>query len=108
MDSIKVGVVGLGNMGLGMAATVARKGYPVSGYDVNEARRTAAEAQGVTFCADLKRLLSDAPAIISQARAPNLSSSTLPMGAHSRSMATPARGLCKPRWTRRDPLVRQA
>jgi 3-hydroxyisobutyrate dehydrogenase len=64
MDSIKVGVVGLGNMGLGMAATVARKGYPVSGYDVNEARRTAAEAQGVTFCADLKRLLSDAPAII--------------------------------------------
>ena len=36
MNIETVGVVGLGNMGLGMAATLARKGFKVIGYDISD------------------------------------------------------------------------
>lgn len=63
--SIKsIGVVGLGNMGLGMAATLARKGFKVTGYDINQARRAAVEAQGVAFSTDLRFLLAGADALV--------------------------------------------
>ena len=39
MTIATVGVVGLGNMGLGMAATLARKGFAVLGYDIDAGRR---------------------------------------------------------------------
>ncbi|TXN00329.1 NAD(P)-dependent oxidoreductase, partial [Methylobacterium sp. WL64] len=44
MNIETIGVVGLGNMGLGMAATLARKGFAVIGYDISDARRAAVEA----------------------------------------------------------------
>jgi len=64
MTITTIGVVGLGNMGLGMAATLARKGFRVTGYDISEARRAAVEAQGVGFSADLGRVLADADALV--------------------------------------------
>lgn len=42
-----VGVIGLGNMGLGMAATLVRKGFAVIGHDISEARRDDVEAAGI-------------------------------------------------------------
>lgn len=45
-DSI-VSVIGLGNMGRGMAETLLRNGYKVAGYDLSESARSAAEALGV-------------------------------------------------------------
>lgn len=33
--TMKVGVIGLGNMGGGMAATLAGKGFDVSGFDLS-------------------------------------------------------------------------
>jgi 3-hydroxyisobutyrate dehydrogenase len=59
-----IGVVGLGNMGLGMAATLARKGFKVIGYDISEARRAAVEAKNVEFSADLNGVLTSADALV--------------------------------------------
>jgi 3-hydroxyisobutyrate dehydrogenase len=59
-----IGVVGLGNMGLGMAATLARKGFTVTGYDISAARKAAVDAQGVGFSTDLNGLLAGADALV--------------------------------------------
>ncbi len=64
MNIETVGVVGLGNMGLGMAATLARKGFKVIGYDISDARRTAIEAAGVTFVPALADVLRNADALV--------------------------------------------
>ncbi|MDP4021530.1 NAD(P)-dependent oxidoreductase [Methylobacterium sp. NEAU 140] len=59
-----VGVVGLGNMGLGMAATLVRKGFDVLGFDISDARRAAAEAAGVAFVPELGAVLRRADALV--------------------------------------------
>jgi 3-hydroxyisobutyrate dehydrogenase len=59
-----VGVVGLGNMGLGMAATLARKGFTVLGYDISQARRAAIEAADVRFLPVLADVLQGADALV--------------------------------------------
>jgi 3-hydroxyisobutyrate dehydrogenase len=64
MEIHTVGVVGLGNMGLGMAATLARKGFTVLGYDVSQARRAAIEATGVRFLPALTDVLQRADALV--------------------------------------------
>lgn len=43
---MKIGIVGLGNMGLGIAENLIRKGYSVYGYDINPARGSLLEEQG--------------------------------------------------------------
>lgn len=48
-----VGVVGLGAMGLGMASTLALKGFRVLGFDLSEARRKLAAEAGVEPVAEL-------------------------------------------------------
>lgn len=60
----RIGVVGLGNMGLGMAASLARAGFETVGHDVSEARRAAVEAAGVTFAASLAEVLTTADALV--------------------------------------------
>lgn len=45
--SFKVGVIGLGNMGGGMAATLAGKGFAVSGFDLSPAALAQAQDKGV-------------------------------------------------------------
>ncbi|MDJ0389518.1 NAD(P)-dependent oxidoreductase [Roseomonas sp. E05] len=59
-----VGVIGLGNMGLGMAASLARAGFTVSGHDISAARRLPAEAAGIRFIPDLPALLRAADALV--------------------------------------------
>lgn len=64
MDIGTVGVVGLGNMGLGMAATLARAGFAVLGHDIAAARRDAAEAAGIDFHESLTDVLRGADALV--------------------------------------------
>jgi 3-hydroxyisobutyrate dehydrogenase len=49
----RVGVIGLGSMGLGMARSIARKGMPVAGYDVNAAGIADLVAAGGTGASDV-------------------------------------------------------
>jgi 3-hydroxyisobutyrate dehydrogenase len=59
-----VGIVGLGNMGLGMAATLVRAGFSVLGHDIDPARRASAEAAGVTFVPVLSDVLQRSEALV--------------------------------------------
>jgi 3-hydroxyisobutyrate dehydrogenase len=64
MDVTAIGVVGLGNMGLGMAATLVRAGFSVLGNDMSAARRGPAEAAGVRVCEALSDVLLQSDAIV--------------------------------------------
>jgi 3-hydroxyisobutyrate dehydrogenase len=64
MDIRTVGVIGLGNMGLGMAATLARSGFTTIGTDIDPARRAAAQDAGVGFRTDLSELLRQADVLV--------------------------------------------
>lgn len=57
-QTLKVGFIGLGAMGMGMAKSLLRAGFTVQGYDINVAAVThfaAAGGQGVTSVADAAR-----------------------------------------------------
>jgi 3-hydroxyisobutyrate dehydrogenase len=64
MDIGTVGVVGLGNMGMGMAATLVKAGFAVIGTDINPQRRAAVEAAGVGFRTELADVLREADALV--------------------------------------------
>jgi len=64
MEIRTVGVVGLGNMGLGMAATLVRAGFAVLGTDTNPTRRAPAEASGIRFQDSLTEVLTGADALV--------------------------------------------
>ena len=49
----KLGFVGIGQMGGGMAAHLTRSGYSVTGFDVSEASRSLAKADGVAVVSEL-------------------------------------------------------
>lgn len=55
--TLKVGVIGLGNMGGGMAATLASKGFEVSGFDLSQAALSLASDKGVKPVADRDQLI---------------------------------------------------
>ncbi|WP_288986365.1 NAD(P)-binding domain-containing protein, partial [uncultured Cobetia sp.] len=59
-----VGVIGLGNMGGGMAATLARHDFPVLGFDLSQAARDKAAAAGVTPVDSLTALLAKVEVVI--------------------------------------------
>jgi 3-hydroxyisobutyrate dehydrogenase len=59
-----VGVIGLGNMGLGLATTLAGKGFAVLGYDIGEARRALAAEAGIAAAATLVEVLRRADALV--------------------------------------------
>lgn len=60
MQIKRVGVIGLGNMGLPMAAMLPRKGVEVSGFDLSKQRQALAADQGIGAVARLVDLLRDA------------------------------------------------
>ena len=64
MQIRRVGVVGLGNMGLPMATTLAKAGFDVTGFDLSPQRCALAEGQGVA-AADLAGLLRTVDAVVS-------------------------------------------
>lgn len=62
--TMKVGVIGLGNMGGGMAATLAGKGFDVSGFDLSEAALAHAKEKGVTPVSDRSQLIRQSDILI--------------------------------------------
>ena len=51
-----IGVIGLGNMGRGMALTLKRAGYRVLGFDVAETTRMALASEGIETAAAIGAL----------------------------------------------------
>ena len=60
----RIGVIGLGNMGGGMAASLARAGYEVLGFDTAAAAAEKARSTGVTPLATIAELAQRADAIL--------------------------------------------
>ncbi|UTW08014.1 NAD(P)-dependent oxidoreductase [Pseudomonas benzenivorans] len=60
----KVGVIGLGNMGGGMAATLARNGFDVSGFDLSEAALEQVAAKGVKPVKDRAELIRSVDVLV--------------------------------------------
>lgn len=69
---MKVTVIGLGQMGLGMATTLAGKGFAIVGFDVADASRQKATAAGIIVKPSLTAALGSADAVIL----------SLPLAAH--------------------------
>jgi len=59
-----VGIVGLGNMGYGMAQTLLREGFSVVGTDLSVPQQQAARQLGVTLVADVQAMCSLTKVII--------------------------------------------
>ncbi|OKH87873.1 3-hydroxyisobutyrate dehydrogenase [Thalassospira sp. TSL5-1] len=78
-----IGVVGLGNMGLGMARTLLRDGFSVVGFDVSPASQARAAAAGVTTVASLGAVSDACSTIIL----------SLPTANHVRAVLTGEGGL---------------
>jgi 3-hydroxyisobutyrate dehydrogenase len=61
----RVGVVGLGRMGLAMATTLQRAGVPVAGFDIDAAARDRASAKGLEVAGGQADLLAACPIVLS-------------------------------------------
>jgi 3-hydroxyisobutyrate dehydrogenase len=68
----KVAFLGLGNMGLPMAANLVKAGHTVQGFDLVEAAKTAAAASGVAIAASAREAVATADTVITM----------LPAGRH--------------------------
>ncbi|MGL5117500.1 MAG: NAD(P)-dependent oxidoreductase, partial [Beijerinckiaceae bacterium] len=69
---VRVAVIGLGQMGLGMATTLAGKGFAVIGHDVSEAAATRAREVGIPVAPSRAMALADTQVILL----------SLPLAAH--------------------------
>jgi len=74
---VTVAFIGLGTMGMPMAANLARSGYRVLGLDANAALKSVAVARGLAWSADQAAAVAAADVIITM----------LPSGAIVRSTA---------------------
>ncbi len=61
----RVGVIGLGSMGLGMAQSMVRKGLKVRGFDLNPSGIARLEAAGGEAAASLENAAADADILVS-------------------------------------------
>ncbi len=59
-----IGIVGIGNMGFGMAARLRELGWPVAVHDIDPAREAAAIALGASACASAAALASSCDCVI--------------------------------------------
>ena len=59
-----VGIIGLGNMGRGMALTLKGAGFAVTGYDAAEATRKALAAEGIAIAAGIGAVVAAADIVI--------------------------------------------
>src|SRR5262245_31841429 len=60
----RIAVVGMGQMGAGMAGRLAEVGHDVIGYDINPATRAALAARGMAMADSLKAALADRDVIL--------------------------------------------
>jgi 3-hydroxyisobutyrate dehydrogenase len=60
----KIAFLGLGNMGLPMAANLVKAGHAVAGFDLVDAQKQAAARAGVTVAASAREAVGDADAIV--------------------------------------------
>ncbi|PKH03792.1 3-hydroxyisobutyrate dehydrogenase [Psychromonas sp. MB-3u-54] len=81
----KIGIIGLGNMGNGMAQTLIREGFSVVGTDLGESQRTAAAAMGVEVVDSIQSLCAQCENIIL----------SLPMAKHVQAVINGPEGLLK-------------
>lgn len=65
MQFNRIGIVGLGNMGLAMAINLIKKGVNVSGFDISSAAIDNAKKHHVATCKSLSELIEHADVIIS-------------------------------------------
>src|SRR4028118_1127988 len=68
----RVAFIGLGNMGGGMAANLAKAGHEVRAFDLSEAALAKAEERGCSRAADAAAAVADAEAVVTM----------LPAGKH--------------------------
>jgi 3-hydroxyisobutyrate dehydrogenase len=73
-----IGFIGLGNMGGPMAANLVKAGHKVAGFDLVEASRAAAKADGVTIAASAVEAVKGADIVVTM----------LPAGKHVRAVWT--------------------
>ncbi len=73
-----IGFIGLGNMGGPMAANLVKAGDAVNGFDLVEASRAAAKADGVTIAASAVEAVKSADVVVTM----------LPAGKHVRAVWT--------------------
>ena len=69
---MRIAFIGLGNMGGGMAANLAKAGHEVRAFDLSEAALAKAEERGCTRAADAAAAVADAEAVVTM----------LPAGKH--------------------------
>ncbi len=67
---MKIGFIGLGHMGLPMAANLLKKGHEVVGYDISPASKAAFLAQGGVVADDLNTLSEEKDAIFTMLQTP--------------------------------------
>jgi len=72
----RVGFIGLGNMGSGMAANLAKAGHDVRAFDLSEEALARAEANGCKRAASAAEAVTDAEAVVTM----------LPAGKHVRDV----------------------
>ena len=72
----RVGFIGLGNMGGGMAANLVKAGHAVTAFDLSEAALAKAEANGCTRAASGAEAIRDSEAVVTM----------LPAGKHVREV----------------------
>ena len=68
----KVAFLGLGNMGGPMAANLVKAGFAVVGFDLVEAQKNAAAANGVTIARSAREAVAEADTVVTM----------LPAGRH--------------------------
>src|SRR3546814_12395023 len=71
-DMARIGFIGLGNMGGGMAANLAKKGHDVHAFDLSQDALDRAKKEGCLPVGSAKEAAEDAEAVITM----------LPAGAH--------------------------
>ena len=60
----KIGFIGLGRMGLPMAANLVRGNYPVWGFDTDDHQLKQAEKKGCTLCSSVSAVVEIADIVI--------------------------------------------
>jgi putative dehydrogenase len=59
----RVGIIGLGDMGMGMARNLIKSGFPLTGFDVREARLAELEREGGTRAASCREVGESSDAV---------------------------------------------